>query len=600
MKYCIILLQLLLTSLASSVLLPEECVVHCTIHGNKAVSPDKFAYYDEVLNRMDTVKVIDGKSVMTINRSSRIIISIIPIYEDREETDVIKSVMFYIVPDKRDIFVEIDSVVNVSGSKMSVDINRVTDSYYKWKNRSITPEESLAEIKDVYSGHTNDIVGVQALVASMKISADVLQFVEMYNKGGRTVRKNEAVAEHWYDINQYLYEMCQPIKEVAKDGKRYRFRKIPSRRCISIINRYPDDYDKVWQALGNLHLFYREQSLDHEILMAERYGNAIAGRYLIESVLDKFYNGNAGNLIEPDGSFRKLPNEQSDMLRRVLQKCTKQRINDFGKEACCHALADPFFYGDYYNEDTISFYNFKYRDLKDSFENIGCSPVYPVILRSQALIQMPNYKRRKRGHPDIVNAVDMGLSVLWRSMNVGAGSPTEVGSYYAWGEVSDRNGDTPVYDWEHYKWSQGGDYGTLCKYCSDYMYGIAIDGRYELLREDDVASCVLGERWRMPTVEEWLELRDTSLCSWKWICLNGVNGYEVTSKIPGYAGNSIFLPASGFCIDSEIAHVNMVGHYWSSTSDDTDFSYTMEFDCKKKDIFGEQRELGFVVRPVCE
>lgn len=609
MKYSVIILQLLLAALASSVIPPDICVVHCTVHGDNPANPDKFAFYNEVMNRMDTVEVADGKFIMTINKSSGTIIPIIPIHEDREVNDISESEAFYIVPDKRDIFVDIDSVINVSGSKMSADINRVIGSYFRYRreNGNMTKEESLSEIKEVYSRHTSDIIGIQAIIAYMEIDCSPLQFVEMYNKGGRTVRKNDAVAGYWHLLKQYLYRMYQPIKEDTKDGKRYRFRKIPSRRCISIINRYPLDYDKVWQALGNLHLFYREQSLDYEILMAERYGHSIAGSYLVESLLDKFYREYAGNLIRPDGAYRKLPTWQSDLLRHAMQKCVEQKKNDFGTAYCYWVLGDPFFYGEneeHYNEDTIFFYCQKYHKLVDSLKNTAehskYNLMYPGIIYDISTVQMPAPEIKKRGHSHIDNAVDLGLSVQWRRMNVGADSPADYGTYYAWGEVSDRNIGTPVYDYEHYRWSQGREFGSLCKYCSNFMEGIVIDGRDKLLREDDVASCVLGGRWRMPTHEEWFELRDTSLCSWEWICRDGVNGYEVTSKIPGYAGNSIFLPASGSYMDSEIVKVNTGGYYWSSTASNYDYAWSMKFNHEKISICGELRVYGLVVRPVCE
>ena len=37
--------------------------------------------------------------------------------------------------------------------------------------------------------------------------------------------------------------------------------------------------------------------------------------------------------------------------------------------------------------------------------------------------------------PDGVEAVDLGLSVKWANMNVGATKASGFGSYFAWGEV---------------------------------------------------------------------------------------------------------------------------------------------------------------------
>jgi hypothetical protein len=50
----------------------------------------------------------------------------------------------------------------------------------------------------------------------------------------------------------------------------------------------------------------------------------------------------------------------------------------------------------------------------------------------------------------------------------------------------------------------------------------------------------------MPTEEQMLELVDTNKCDHVWTTVNGVNGYKITSKVPGYVGNSIFFPAAGY------------------------------------------------------
>ena len=57
--------------------------------------------------------------------------------------------------------------------------------------------------------------------------------------------------------------------------------------------------------------------------------------------------------------------------------------------------------------------------------------------------------------------------------------------------------------------------------------------------------------WRMPTVAEWTALRDGSNFNWEAKTETDEEGntkllgYTVTSKVEGYDGNSIFLPAAG-------------------------------------------------------
>ena len=81
--------------------------------------------------------------------------------------------------------------------------------------------------------------------------------------------------------------------------------------------------------------------------------------------------------------------------------------------------------------------------------------------------------------------VDLGLSVCWASMNVGAAAASEAGTFYLW--------------------------------------------------ED---ACALGVR--LPTVKELEEIR--LYCNWTWTNLDGVDGYLVSGKT---TAGSIFLPAAG-------------------------------------------------------
>ena len=46
--------------------------------------------------------------------------------------------------------------------------------------------------------------------------------------------------------------------------------------------------------------------------------------------------------------------------------------------------------------------------------------------------------------PDGVEAVDLGLSVKWANVNVGAKKPSDFGTYFAWGETKPKN----FYSWD--------------------------------------------------------------------------------------------------------------------------------------------------------
>ena len=147
--------------------------------------------------------------------------------------------------------------------------------------------------------------------------------------------------------------------------------------------------------------------------------------------------------------------------------------------------------------------------------------------------------------------VNLGLSVKWANMNVGAESPEGYGSYFAWGETATK----ATYDWSTYfDTNDGGN--TFTKYNKK-------GGKTVLDPEDDAAHVNWGGSWRMPTKVEWQELIDN--CTWTWTTQNGINGYKVTSNKAGYTDKFIFLPAAGDRYGSGLDAVGSYGYYWSSS-----------------------------------
>ena len=193
----------------------------------------------------------------------------------------------------------------------------------------------------------------------------------------------------------------------------------------------------------------------------------------------------------------------------------------------------------------------------------------------------------------VPEAVDLGLSVKWANMNVGADFPEDYGDYFAWGETTTKE----TYDWSTYKWDNGSGY-KLTKYCTDGYYGI-VDNKTVLDKEDDAAAVNWGGAWRMPTKEEQDELCNN--CTWTWTTQDGVNGYKVT----GTNGNSIFLPAAGCRSGSSLHSAGSHGDYWSSSLDTghashTDCAYCLYFSSSFVDYWnGSLRFSGHSVRPVC-
>ncbi len=197
-------------------------------------------------------------------------------------------------------------------------------------------------------------------------------------------------------------------------------------------------------------------------------------------------------------------------------------------------------------------------------------------------------------------AVDLGLSVLWASCNLGANAPEEYGKYYQWGETSS---STKAYcKWANYKWCDGSE-KTLTKYNTQSSHG-TVDNKTILDIEDDAANAVLGGSWRIPTKKEYEEL--VKKCTWKWTTVNDVKGYLIKSKVSGYQDKSIFLPAAGFIAAGTLAsdnHIGDRGYYWTSELYDTKTpsnANSENFTSSKSSSAASSRKDGLTIRPVTD
>lgn len=173
-----------------------------------------------------------------------------------------------------------------------------------------------------------------------------------------------------------------------------------------------------------------------------------------------------------------------------------------------------------------------------------------------------------------VEAVDMGLSVRWASSNVGAAKAENAGSYFAWGEVAPS---------DSYVWRNASTYNMM------------VEGATLPVARD--ASTMLGEGWRMPTIEEFEEL--IAECEWRFKESDGNLGYEVVAK----NGNAIFLPAAGYIYDTTCSHSGIEGLYWcSNIADDGDYKRATAFKLTNRERSFETlyRYYGAQIRAVKE
>lgn len=199
------------------------------------------------------------------------------------------------------------------------------------------------------------------------------------------------------------------------------------------------------------------------------------------------------------------------------------------------------------------------------------------------------------GSTDKVEYVDLGLPSgnLWAKCNLGASSPEAYGDYYAWGEVEPKQ----EYTKSNHKWyKEGAPSQGFTKYNNE-------DGKLTLEDEDDAVIQKLGNGWRTPTLADFRELTNQKYTTIEKTTLNGVAGYQITSK---KNKKSIFIPFAGFknsekpqtraiSDDEEVAVCmtnlrridNMVYNAW-----------TFAFQNDRIGRYGKRRPDGISIRPV--
>ncbi len=195
--------------------------------------------------------------------------------------------------------------------------------------------------------------------------------------------------------------------------------------------------------------------------------------------------------------------------------------------------------------ENLGAYTYQLTGLQESTEyNVGAYAVNSEGMVKSEMVSFTTLKNEEDDDDDDEETeytyVDLGLpsGTLWAEHNVGALFPEGYGDHFAWGEIETKKEYT----------------SDNCSSYHDDLGNIAGNPMF------DAATANWGDDWRMPTLEEMFEL--TQECTWTWTEVNGVAGYQVTSKTNG---NYIFLPASGFRVNGDLIDHNLYGYYWTST-----------------------------------
>ena len=195
--------------------------------------------------------------------------------------------------------------------------------------------------------------------------------------------------------------------------------------------------------------------------------------------------------------------------------------------------------------------------------------------------------------------VDMGDGHFWATCNVGAELPTDAGDRFAWGETTPKES----YSWVNYRWLtpnyitkyQAEDNNYQALWYTGYAGAFNGDGITILEPEDDAAAENWSSEWQMPTRSEWQWLYDHS--EMVATMENGVPGVRVTSTVPGYTQNSIFLPYGTQGLNCAN------GGYWSSSLrvEKTETAHKMSIANGADGwtaLWFDTREKGYMVRPI--
>lgn len=192
--------------------------------------------------------------------------------------------------------------------------------------------------------------------------------------------------------------------------------------------------------------------------------------------------------------------------------------------------------------------------------------------------------------------VDLGLpsGVKWATCNVGASRPEEYGDYFAWGETAPKE----EYTEKNYKFLLKKGILGIAKHYSKYDKG-NISCRLDA--EDDVVRHKWGSDWRMPTEEEWRELRNPDNCLWEWkknYNGSGVDGYLVSGIKEGYTEKTLFLPAAGLKIKTD--YIRGYGYYWSSDRLEVNagLAWCFFFNNEHYGTYQDDCQDGLTIRPV--
>ena len=167
--------------------------------------------------------------------------------------------------------------------------------------------------------------------------------------------------------------------------------------------------------------------------------------------------------------------------------------------------------------------------------------------------------------------VDLGLSMMWATHNIGADSESEAGTLFGYGDQTAMMTSAKLEDYPA---------SDIAGSVNDLLYNLHLDGDSPM-------------KSQMPTHAQIAELVQHT--TQQWTTVDGVEGVRFTAN----NGNSIFLPVTGYR-QGETTVADGAGYYWSGnvSSVHSDYANTLTFNGASAKSGFSKRNLGLALRSV--
>lgn len=216
----------------------------------------------------------------------------------------------------------------------------------------------------------------------------------------------------------------------------------------------------------------------------------------------------------------------------------------------------------------------------------------PVAVFIESIDEMRYYTWVPNFNNHVYVDLDLPSETYWADRNLDAGSSTDKGRYYSWGDITGQYVRATSghyicdFSWDTYRFHNGSTYNAanITKYNTT-------DGKKILDYEDDAVSVSWGGDWHIPTREQFLELINQTNNEWTG---SGMRFYSKKDNT-----KSIYLPAFGAGnIDTIASYGSSIRMQCCDKGTDSRSSYSFQGTSSGCSVISSNRYLGLSVRGV--